>query len=119
MVNEHSYKTKFHHFDKHRRQHCRRSTGAILLDLPYPALTHADYFLPRFAKIRKHLEANCRLNTKATKGFESFLCLHLGVEPAEIIECVKQCSSESQLNEKLAVVSKDLKVHAWNHKVVK
>ena len=30
------------------------------------------------------------------------LCLHLGVEPAEIIECVKECPSESELDEKLA-----------------
>ena len=99
-------------------------TGAILLDLPSPYQPHPCglLHLPRFlAKIRKHLEGKLPASYQRnfTKGFDGFLCLHLGVEPAEIIECVKQCSSESQLNEKLAgLFPKDLKVHAWNRKVV-
>jgi hypothetical protein len=37
----------------------------------------------------------------------------------EIIECVKECSSESELNEKLAgLLPKDLNAHVWNRKVV-
>lgn len=99
-------------------------TGAILLDLPSPYQPHPCglLHLPRFlAKIRKHLEGKLPASYQRnfTKGFDGFLCLHLGVEPAEIIECVKECPSESQLDEKLSgLFPKDLKVHAWNRKVV-
>jgi hypothetical protein len=99
-------------------------TGAILLDLPSPYQPHPCglLHLPRFlAKIRKHLEGELPASYQRnfTKGFDGFLCLHLGVEPAEIIECVKECSSESELDEKLAgLFPKDLKVHEWNRKVV-
>ena len=75
-----------------------------MICLPPISLTHADFFTchafwPRYEST---LRGNC-----------------LGVEPAEIIECVKECPSESQLDEKLAgLFPKDLKVHAWNRKVV-
>ena len=37
----------------------------------------------------------------------------------EIIECVKESPSESELDEKLlGLFPKDLKVHVWNRKVV-
>ena len=64
-------------------------------------------------------EIACQLPKKFHQGLRWLLCLHLGVEPAEIIECVKECPSESELDEKLAgLFPKDLKVYAWNRKVV-
>ena len=74
---------------------------------------------PLLAKIRKHLEKLPASYQKFHQGLRWLLCLHLGVEPAEIIECVKECPSESELDEKLAgLFPKDLKVYAWNRKVV-
>ena len=99
-------------------------TGAILLDLPSPYQAHPCglLHLPRFlAKIQKHLEGKLPASYQRnfTKGFDGFLCLHLGVDPVVIIECVKDCSSESELNEKLAgLLPKDLNAHVWNRKVV-
>ena len=54
-----------------------------------------------------------------TKGFDGFLCLHLGVDPDVIVDCVKESSTKTQLDEKLlGLFPKDLKVHIWNRKVV-
>jgi len=54
-----------------------------------------------------------------TKGFDGFLCLHLGVEPEDIIECVRDSKEEFQLDAKLSeLFPKDLKAHVWNRKVV-
>ena len=72
-------------------------TGETLLDLPSPyqadqptGLLH----LPRFiAKIKKTFSwgiAEKLSKRNFTKGFDGFLCLHLGVEPEDVIECVKK-----------------------------
>jgi hypothetical protein len=45
--------------------------------------------------------------------------LHLGLEPDQIIECVKSSESEEELEIKLAkIFPSDLKPHIWNRKVV-
>ncbi|MCG8525231.1 MAG: DUF5069 domain-containing protein [Opitutales bacterium] len=98
-------------------------TGGIATDLPSPYLPYSNglLHLPRFiAKIRKSLAGELpksyRRNFK--KGFDRFLCLHLGVEPEEIEEIVKAHQSdeaiEKALQEKLP---EDLKVSVWNRKV--
>ena len=54
-----------------------------------------------------------------TKGFDGFLCLHLGLEPEQIIDCVKSSKDETQLDEEITEnFPKDLKPHIWNRKVV-
>ena len=99
-------------------------TGAILLDLPSPYQPHPCglLHLPRFlGKIKKHLEGKLPASYQRnfTKGFDGFLCLHLGLDPADIIECVKECATKTQLDEKLLrLFPKDLNVHIWNRKVV-
>ena len=81
-------------------------TGATLSDLPSPYQSHplGLLHLPRFiAKIRKHLKGELPQSYQRnfTKGFDGFLCLHLGVEPKDIIECVRSASTDKELNEKL------------------
>lgn len=99
-------------------------TGAILLDLPSPYQPHPCglLHLPRFlAKIQKHLEGKLPASYQRnfTKGFDGFLCLHLGVDPDVIVDCVKESSTKTQFDEKLlGLFPKDLKVHIWNRKVV-
>jgi hypothetical protein len=100
-------------------------TGETLLDLPSPYQAHHPsglLHLPRFiAKIRKHLagELPKSYQRNFTKGFDGFLCLHLGVEPEDVIECVKKSNSWESLNHSLAqLFPLDLKAHEWNRRVV-
>lgn len=99
-------------------------TGAILSDLPSPYQSHplGLLHLPRFiAKIRKHLKGELppSYQRNFTKGFDGFLCLHLGVEPEDIIECVRRTSTDKELNEKLVeLLPENLSAHVWNRKVV-
>ena len=99
-------------------------TGAILRDLPSPYQSHALglLHLPRFlAKIRKHLDDALPKSYQRnfTKGFDGFLCLHLGVDPQDVIECVKNAVSEHELNKKLKeLFPAELNSHVWNRKVV-
>ena len=99
-------------------------TGETCLDLPSPYQAHYSglLHLPRFlAKVKKHLSGNLPASYQRnfTKGFDGFLCLHLEVEPDQIIECVKSSESEEELDIKLAkIFPPDLKPHIWNRKVV-
>ena len=99
-------------------------TGAILSDLPSPYQSHplGLLHLPRFiAKIRKHLKGELppSYQRNFTKGFDGFLCLHLGVEPEDIIQCVRSTSTDKELNEKLGeLLPENLSAHVWNRKVV-
>lgn len=99
-------------------------TGTILSDLPSPYQSHplGLLHLPRFiAKIRKHLKGELppSYQRNFTKGFDGFLCLHLGVEPEDIIECVRSTSTDKELNEKLGeLLPENLSAHIWNRKVV-
>lgn len=99
-------------------------TGAILRDLPSPYQAHSTglLHLPRFiAKIRKHLKCGLPKSYQRnfTKGFDGFLCLHLGVDPKDVIECVKSSVSDEELNLKLVeLFPAELNPHVWNRKVV-
>ena len=54
-----------------------------------------------------------------TKGFDGFLCLHLGLDPNQIIDCVKSSPNDSELDDKLLkIFPEDLMPHIWNRKVV-
>ncbi|MFZ9413007.1 MAG: DUF5069 domain-containing protein, partial [Opitutales bacterium] len=62
------------------------ATGEICYDLPSSYIPHAGtglLHLPRFlAKIRKHLKGELPKSYQRNfcKGFDRFLCLHLGVD---------------------------------------
>lgn len=99
-------------------------TGATLLDLPSPYQAHPCglLHLPRFlAKIRKHLAEGLPQSYRRnfTKGFDGFLCLHLGVNPDEVIQCVRDSKDDKELDAKLCkLFPEDLKAAIWNRKVV-
>ena len=98
-------------------------TGGILKDLPSPYLPHPCglMHLPRFlAKIRKHLsgELPASYQRNFTKGFDGFLCLHLGIDPDQVVELVQNHEDEESLNQALlALFPDDLKIPEWNRKV--
>lgn len=101
------------------------ATGEICYDLPSPYLPHPAtglLHLPRFiAKIRKHLAGELPKSYQRNfcKGFDRFLCLHLGVEPDSIIDCVRNSTSDADLTARLlAIFPADRQVAKWNREVV-
>ena len=99
-------------------------TGEVLYDLPSPYVPHKCglLHLPRFiAKIRKHLagELPQSYQRNFTKGFDGFLCLHLGVDPQQVVDITKDTKNDDELDcELLSIFPEDLKVHEWNRKMV-
>jgi len=101
-------------------------TGAICRDLPSPYLPHRAtglLHLPRFiAKIRKDLKGELPASYQRNycRGFDRFLCLHLGVDPAAVIEAVKAAGEdEAALDARLhELFPADLRVARWNRELV-
>lgn len=102
----------------------RPDTGETLTDLPSPYLPHACglLHLPRFiAKIRKHLAGSLpkTYQRNFTRGFDGFLCAHLGIEPDQVIEAVRTCPDDRALDQRLlALFPADLRVAKWNRELV-
>lgn len=101
------------------------ATGEICYDLPSSYLPHPAtglLHLPRFlAKIRKHLRGELPRSYQRNfgKGFDRFLCLHLGVDPEQVIACVRDASDEADLDRRLlALFPADRRVHVWNRELV-
>ena len=102
------------------------SSGEVLDCLPSPYLPHAAtglLHLPRFiAKIRyvqEHgaLPKSYRKNYK--RGFDRFLCLHLGVEPDAVEAIVTSSTSEDEQNSRLRdLFPDDVKAPEWNRELV-
>ena len=98
-------------------------TGVILRDLPSPYLPHKCglLHLPRFlAKIRKHLDGGLPKSYQRNfiRGFDGFLCLHLGIEPEQVIEIVRTSQNNDEVDARLQeIFPEDLQVHVWNRKV--
>lgn len=79
--------------------------------------------LPRFiAKIRKHLrgELPASYQRNFCRGFDRFLCLHLGVDPEAVIEAVRASGEdEALLDECLReLFPADCRVAKWNRELV-
>ncbi len=74
--------------------------------------------LPRFlAKVRHQLAGTLPSSYQKnfTKGFDGLLCLHLGIEPGEVIEIVKESSNEAEVYQRLrSLFPEDVKAHTWN-----
>ncbi|MDR1498394.1 MAG: DUF5069 domain-containing protein [Puniceicoccales bacterium] len=102
------------------------ATGEVCYDLPSPYIPHPAtglLHLPRFiAKIRKHLENTLPVSYQRnfTKGFDGFLCLHLGVEPNTIIAAVRESGSDTAALDKrlLALFPADTQTAKWNRELV-
>ncbi|MFM9000919.1 MAG: DUF5069 domain-containing protein [Opitutia bacterium] len=101
------------------------ATGEICYDLPSSYVPPAGtglLHLPRFiAKIRKHLAGTLPKSYQRNfcKGFDRFLCLHLGVDPEQVIAAVRESSDDASLDARLrAILPSDLRVHVWNRELV-
>ena len=101
------------------------ATGEICYDLPSSYIPHAGtglLHLPRFlAKIGKHLRGELPKSYQRNfcKGFDRFLCLHLGVEPEAVIQCLRDATDDADLDARLLrLFPADLRVAAWNRELV-
>lgn len=101
------------------------ATGEICYDLPSSYIPHPAtglLHLPRFlAKIRKHLRGELPKSYQRNfgKGFDRFLCLHLGVDPEQVVACVREATDEADLDRRLlALFPADRRVHVWNRELV-
>lgn len=101
------------------------ATGRILHDLPSPYVPHPAtglLHLPRFiAKCRKHLRGELPESYRRNfrKGFDRFLCLHLGVEPDAVLEAVREARDDAELDVRLAALfPADVRAAKWNREVV-
>ncbi len=99
-------------------------SGEVLYDLPSPYVPHACglLHLPRFlAKIKKHLAGKLPHSYRRnfTKGFDGFLCLHLGIDPRDVIEIVRASKDDAGIDARLKkILPADLRVHEWNRQLV-
>lgn len=99
-------------------------TGEICFDLPSPYEPHSCglLHLPRFiAKCRKHLKGELPKSYQKNfrRGFDRFLCMHLGIEPSQVLEAVEAAGDdEIELDRLLGeFFPEDLKVVEWNREV--
>ncbi len=102
----------------------RPDTGEVHHDLPSPYVPHACglLHLPRFlakAKraVRGELGKSYQRNYK--KGFDRFLCLHLGIEPDQVEEIVRTSADDAEIDRRLlAIFPADLRIAKWNRELV-
>lgn len=101
-------------------------TGEVCPDLPSPYLPDPEtglLHLPRFlAKIRKHLRGELPPSYQRNfcRGFDRFLCLHLGIDPDQVVDAVRASGEDPQaLAEALRqIFPQDLRVARWNRELV-
>ncbi len=102
----------------------RPDTGVVHYDLPSPYIPHACglLHLPRFlAKAKKAVKGELGKSYQRNykKGFDRFLCLHLGIDPDEIETIVRESADDAEIEKRLAaILPEDLKVAKWNREVV-
>ena len=102
----------------------RPDTGEIHYELPSPYIPHKCglLHLPRFiAKIKRHLagELGKSYQRNFKKGFDRFLCLHIGIDPDEVQEIVANSQSDDEIDERLEkLFPEDLRVAKWNRELV-
>ena len=101
------------------------ATPEIPHDLVSPYIPHAAtglLHLPRFlSKIRRHLRGDLPKSYQRNfcKGFDRFLCLHLGVEPQAVIDAVRDARDDADLDARLlAIFPADVRAAKWNRELV-
>ena len=101
------------------------ATGEICYDLPsayIPPRATGLLHLPRFlAKARKHIRGELPKSYQRNfcKGFDRFLCLHLGIDPEAVVQCVREAVDDADLDARLLrLFPADLRVAAWNRELV-
>ena len=102
----------------------RPDTGIVHYDLPSPYIPHACglLHLPRFiAKAKKAVngELGKSYQRNYKKGFDRFLCLHLGIDPDDVETIVRESADDAEIDLRLAkILPEDLKIAKWNREVV-
>ena len=100
-------------------------TGEICFDLPSPYEPHSNglLHLPRFiAKCQKHLKDSLPKSYQKNfcRGFDRFLCLHLGIDPQTVLSCVQTAIENSV--DLVPILSQqlpdNLRVADWNRELV-
>ena len=102
------------------------STGEIAFSLPSPYLPHGPtglLHLPRFlAKCRLHLAGRLPQSYRKNfcRGFDRFLCMHLGVDPKDVLAAVEAAGDdESALDARLAeLFPAEVRAAKWNRELV-
>lgn len=102
------------------------STGEVLTCLPSAYLPHAAtglLHLPRFIAKAKYVKAHGALPASYAKnykrGMDRFLCLHLGIDPADVEKIVHESSTDAEIDAKLlALFPADVRAAVWNRSYV-
>ena len=102
------------------------STGEVLTSLPSAYQPHAAtglLHLPRFIAKAKYVQAHGALPASYAKnykrGMDRFLCLHLGVDPAEVEKIVHTSTSDEEIDAQLlALFPAEVRAAQWNRSYV-
>jgi hypothetical protein len=102
-----------------------RTSPEVLHDLPSAYLPDPVFglmHLPRFlAKIRRYIDGTLPASYQGnfTRGFDGLLCLHLGVEPGEIIEMVRNSQNEADVYAHIRNrLNQEVRASEWNRQFV-
>jgi hypothetical protein len=106
------------------------SSGDVLTCLPSPYLPHAGtglLYLPRFLAKCRYVKEHGTLPPSYAKnykrGIDRFLCLHLGINPADVEKIVHECI-DARLDDAerdrrlLALFPADVRAAKWNRELV-
>lgn len=102
----------------------RPDTGEIHTDLPSPYLPHSCglLHLPRFiAKAKRSVKGELGKSYQRNykKGFDRFLCLHLGIDPDQVEDIVRTSEDDAEIDRRLAdIFPEDLHIEKWNRELV-
>ncbi|MCH2613303.1 MAG: DUF5069 domain-containing protein [Opitutales bacterium] len=102
----------------------RPNTGEIHYDLPSPYIPHANglLHLPRFiAKAKRYAKGELGKSylRNYKRGFDRFLCLHLGVDPDNIEDIVRSSSDDEEIERRLEeILPENLEVAKWHRELV-
>lgn len=102
------------------------SSGDVLTTLPSPYIPHPAtglLYLPRFLAKCKYTKEHGKLPPSYAKnykrGLDRFLCMHLGVDPAEVEKIVHSASSDAEVEDGLKkLFPADVKAIKWNRELV-
>ncbi|MDE0767574.1 MAG: DUF5069 domain-containing protein [Opitutaceae bacterium] len=102
----------------------RPDTGEIHYDLPSPYIPHSCglLHLPRFiAKAKRAVKGELGKSYQRNykRGFDRFLCLHLGIDPDTVEEIVRTSADDAEINRHLLkILPEDIRVAKWNREIV-
>lgn len=102
----------------------RPDTGVVHYDLPSPYIPHPCglLHLPRFiAKAKKAVKGELGKSYQRNykKGFDRFLCLHLGIDPDDVETIVRDSDDDAEIERRLAeILPENLQIAKWNREVV-